>query len=94
MTLDKFPDHIITRTSQSKASGLWYAVLNLPPNSRSWLDFSTCAPTEDEARNACAQRIRDDANGIGKYAPHQELTGYSLHHQLTPYWLSLMEQQS
>ena len=90
MNIEQVPDHILTRAERA-SSGLWYAVLNLPPGSFSWLDFSTCADTEDAARAQCATKIRDDARGIGKFAPHAELTGYSLYYKQIPYWQSQME---
>lgn len=92
-TLDDFPDDIIVRARQSTTPGgtYWYAVLNSPRNSRGYSmpDFSTCATTREEAIRKCADVIRKDALGIGKYAPHSCLLGYDLHWTLCKYWAFL-----
>lgn len=87
-TLDSFADHIITRASRGKDSGLWYAVLDVPlPGYVADPDFSTCCRTKAEAVAACAKKIREDAKGIGKYAPHDLVTpSYDLHYRLMPHW--------
>jgi hypothetical protein len=74
MSLDKFTDATLTRAQRSE-SGLWYAVIDHAPAVAefSWLDFSSCSSvSEAAARSSCAAKIRADANGIGKYAPHDE----------------------
>lgn len=86
-TLDSFADEIITKVSRAQ-NGLWYATLDVGPR---WFvsdpDFSTCAVTKEAAIAKCAAKIRADARGEGKYAPHDLLLpGYSLHYRLMPYW--------
>lgn len=84
-TLDSFADAVITRTIRSERN--WYAVLDTGPYCETSLDFSTCRPTEAEAIAACAAKIRADAKGIGKYAPHGLLTPcYDLHFRLMRWW--------
>jgi len=85
-SLDSFADHIICRVRQGE-NGLFYAVLDLGPEPYvSEPDFSTCAETASEAVKQCAIKIRNDAVGIGKYAPHSVLQGYDLHWRLAKHW--------
>lgn len=86
-TLDSFSDKIITK-SQQRSSGLWYAWLDVGPDG--WAsdpDFAWGGNnTEEQVVLECAARIRADARGIGKFAPHSILTGYDLHFRLMKHW--------
>ena len=86
--LDSFSDEIITRTRQADDGQSWYAVLDTGFHTQvSDPDFSSAAATREDAVRACAARIRTDARGIGKYAPHALLEdGYDLHFRLAPHW--------
>lgn len=88
-TLDSFADDIITHQSRRK-DGSWHAALDC--SFRNWVsdpDFGSAGygkTKEDAARN-CARAIRDDAKGIGKYAPHSLLvSSYDLHYRLMRHW--------
>lgn len=86
-SLDSFSDETITHVHPSDSGVLWYATLDASPQAR-WPgspDFSRCAGSREAAIEACARAIRDDAQGIGKYAPHTILTGYGLF-QLRRHW--------
>ena len=68
-TLNSFANNIITRASKGKTC--WYASLDnraltyaFPP------DFSTGADTREDAIRFCSLKLRLDALGVGKYAPH------------------------
>lgn len=88
-TLGSFADEIITRQRQLK-DGNWHAVLDC--GFRSYVsdpDFSIhgYAATRADAARKCAAAIRNDARGIGKYAPHSLLRdGYDLKFRLMPHW--------
>jgi hypothetical protein len=91
-TLGSFTDEIITSVRQGNDNQLWYAVLDVGPVSYpSDPDFSTCATTREAAVARCARKIRDDAIGLGKYAPHDILTGYALHWRLMKHWAEKCE---
>lgn len=87
-TLDSFADEIITSAIRSGDGRRWYAVIDVGP--KRWVsdpDFSRCGATRQEAQRQCAQAIRNDARGIGKYAPHSLLRdGYDLHFRLMKHW--------
>jgi len=85
-TLDSFDDETIVKVRQS--SNLWYAQLEYGDAEiyPSYPDFSTCANTRESAIKQCADKLRNDAIGIGKYAPHSILTRYELHYVLFPQW--------
>jgi hypothetical protein len=89
-TLDSFSDETITRAWPSKETeNLWYAVLDVGPmRNVSDPDFSTAAKTREEAIAKAARKIRDDARGIGKYAPHAILRpgSYDLRWRLMKHW--------
>lgn len=87
-SLDDFPDDIIVRVRYIESTKLWYAVLNTPNTraGRAMPDFAGCAKTQEVAIRNCARAIRDDAKGIGKYAPHSCFVGYDLHWILCKYW--------
>jgi hypothetical protein len=77
--LSDFSDDTITKVRQVSHGG-WYASLDAGPEERwaSTPDFATCAATPEEAVRRCAETIRNDQIGIGKYAPHSILSGYGL----------------
>ncbi len=87
-TLDSFADHIITRTRAY--NGGYHAVLDCGFNTYvSDPDFSPhgYGKTMEEAASRSATAIRNDAVGIGKYAPHALLVpGYDLHFRLMKHW--------
>jgi hypothetical protein len=88
-TLDSFADHIITKARPNKDGG-WHAVLDC--SFKSWVsdpDFSPYGYGKDatEAHSRSAHAIRNDAIGIGKYAPHAILKDcYDLHWRLMKHW--------
>ncbi|WP_315921507.1 hypothetical protein [Mesorhizobium sp. SP-1A] len=88
-TLDSFADHIITRQRQRK-DGNWHAVLDCSFDDQvSDPDFSPYGygATREQAAERCAHAIRQDAIGIGKFAPHSVLKdGYDLHFRLMRHW--------
>lgn len=88
-TLDSFADHIITRQRQRK-DGNWHAVLDCSFDDQvSDPDFSPYGygATREQAAERCAHAIRQDAIGIGKFAPHSVLKdGYALHFRLMRHW--------
>jgi hypothetical protein len=87
-TLDSFADHIITRGRPQKDGG-WHVVLDRGFNVTESLDFSPYGYGKDAAEAAAnsAKAIRNDAIGIGKYAPHPLLQpGYDLHWRLMKHW--------
>lgn len=93
--LSDFPDEVIVHVRQStdeRFPHLWYATLERPNDihGRGMPDFVTCAPGREEAIAKCAKVIRDDAKGIGKYAPHSCFQGYYLHWVLCPHWAKKM----
>jgi hypothetical protein len=87
--LASFADDIITRQAR-RSDGGWHAVLDCGIVSQvSDPDFSThgYGSTRDEAASRCAHAIRQDALGIGKYAPHSVLKpGYDLSFRLMKHW--------
>ncbi len=88
-TLDSFSDEVITRTlpPSKDPHSVWYAVLDVGPSRDVGdPDFATGAKTRTEAVARAAKIIRDDARGIGKYAPHAILTGYDLKWRLMKHW--------
>lgn len=89
-SIEDFPDSAIVQVRQSteRGSDLWYAVMNRPPGllGQSMPDFSTCGRIEEEAVRLCATKLREDAKGTGKYAPHSCFSGYDLHWVLNPWW--------
>jgi hypothetical protein len=88
-TLDSFADHIITRQRQ-RNDGNWHAVLDCGFEKRvSDPDFSPYGygATRKQSAERSAHAIRQDAIGIGKFAPHAILTdGYDLHWRLMKHW--------
>jgi hypothetical protein len=84
--LDSWENEIITRSSKGKSC--WYAVLDTRGGKfgSTSLDFSTGAETKQDAIRFCALKIRLDHLGIGKFAPHGDLQGYTLHHEYSEYW--------
>jgi hypothetical protein len=88
-TLDSFADHIISKARPRKDGG-WHAVLDCSFKTYvSDPDFSTHGYGKDaaEAHARSAKGIRDDAIGIGKYAPHAILKdSYDLHWRLMRHW--------
>lgn len=94
--LSDFPDEVIVSVRESnERNGLWYAVLNRPDNihGRGMPDFSTCGTTREDAIQRCATTIRNDAIGIGKYAPHSCFKGYDLHWILCAHWARQMGEE-
>ena len=67
--LDSFEDRILTCVRMTEP-GVWYASLDKPSDRRLSVDFATGARSADEAVQLCAQKIRDDVRGVGKFAPH------------------------
>ena len=88
-TLDSFADHIITRQRQRK-DGNWHAVLDCSFDDQvSDPDFGPdgYGASREQAAERCAHAIRQDAIGIGKFAPHSVLEdGYDLHFRLMRHW--------
>jgi hypothetical protein len=88
-TLDSFADDVITR-QRPRADGGWHAVLDTGVTRQvSDPDFSPSGygATREEAARRCARAIRDDASGIGKFAPHSVLEdGYDLRWRLMRHW--------
>jgi hypothetical protein len=91
-TLDSFADDIITRVRQEepregRETG-WYAVIDFGVVSQvSDPDFSGYGATREEAIRRTAKSIRNDAAGIGKYAPHSCFRdGYDLRWRLMKHW--------
>jgi len=87
-SLDSFTNEIITRVWPSPSGNLWHVVLDTGvvdhPGDP---DFSWAAKTPEDAVSQCAERIRKDAKGIGKYAPHSIMVpGHDLHHRLMKHW--------
>src|SRR4051794_7494537 len=87
--LDSFSDDIIVRIEQTGDGRGWQAVLDVGL----WRfngdpDFAVIDLMRDAAVNRCAKAIRDDAAGIGPYAPHTLLSpsGYDFHHRLCRHW--------
>ena len=87
-TLDSFADHIITRARPY--DGGFHAVLDCGFHTYvSDPDFSSYGygKTMEEAASRSATAIRNDAMGIGKYAPHSLLVpGYDLRFRLMKHW--------
>lgn len=80
-----FPDEVITQVRQG-TNKLWYATLDDGPyHNPGDPDFVGCGDTKEEAVARCAKNIRNDIAGVGKYAPHLQLTGYYLT-RLVQYW--------
>ena len=88
-SLEDFPDEVIVKVRESKDRSLWYASMNTPPRNYSFPDFATAGATREEAIARCAKVMRDDARGIGKYAPHSCFRGYDLHWILCPWWATV-----
>lgn len=87
-SLGSFSDEVITDVIEGR-NGTWYAVLDVgPKRGPGDPDFSTGARTREDAVALCAAKIRRDAVGVGKYAPHSVLTGYDLHFRLARHWAS------
>lgn len=88
-TLDSFADHIITKARPRK-DGAWHAVFDC--SFVIWVsdpDFATYGHAKDaaEAHARCAKGIRDNAKGIGKFAPHSIFKdSYDLHWRLMKHW--------
>ena len=84
--LDSFADGIITKVVHG--DHLWYATLDTGPYYKGFgPDFSSSGKTPEEAVANCAAKIRADAQGTGKFAPHDILTpGYDLHFRLMKWW--------
>ena len=91
-SLDSFADDVITSVRPGR-NGLWYAVLDVGPNHYPGdPDFSTCCDSNARAIAECAKKIRNDAKGVGKYAPHSILvTPYDFHFRLAKHWASKEE---
>lgn len=86
-TLESFADDVITTSHRGESGRYWYAKLDVGPQKQvSDPDFSQCAESEEEARAKCARTIRDDARGIGKYAPHSILVD-GLQSRLLKHWV-------
>lgn len=87
-TLSSYADHIITKARPS--SGGWHAVLDCGfDDGPGDPDFSPhgYGGSAEEAAARSAKVIRDDAIGIGKFAPHRILTdGYDLKFRLMKHW--------
>jgi antitoxin (DNA-binding transcriptional repressor) of toxin-antitoxin stability system len=87
-TLDSFADHIITR-ARAYSDG-FHAVLDCGFDTYVGdPDFSPhgYGKTMEEAARRSSAAIRNDALGIGKYAPHSLLVpGYDLHFRLMKHW--------
>lgn len=88
-TLDSFADDIIVRVQPSGDGNRWHAALDVGL----WRfngdpGFTTTDPDRDDAVGRCARAIRDDAMGIGKYAPHTLLSpkGYDFRFRLCRHW--------
>lgn len=84
--LDSWENEIIIRVGKSKRC--WYGVLDTRGGQfgSTSLDFSTGACTRQDAIRFCALKIRLDHLGIGKFAPHRELHGYTLNFEYSEYW--------
>lgn len=86
-TLDSFSDEIITRVRPSSSGTLWYVVLDRGVVDQVGdPDFSWAAETREDAVAQCAERIRKDAQGIGKYPHSIMVPGHDLHHRLMKHW--------
>lgn len=86
-TLSSFEDEIITKVRLSQDRKGWYASLDVGPACYvSDPDFSTYAESREEAVRRCAVKIRQDALGIGQYAPHRCFEWYDLHYRLMKHW--------
>lgn len=87
--LESYADDIITRTRPSGDGRGWYARLDC--GIREWVsdpDFVGYGKTRAAAITDSAQRIRNDARGIGKFAPRDVLKpGYDLHFRLMRHWV-------
>ncbi|MCE6958721.1 hypothetical protein LAZ40_06630 [Cereibacter sphaeroides] len=83
-TLDSFADDIICQRSGDRNAVLDCGFLD-NISDPDFAPYGYGADFAEAARN-CAQWIRADARGIGKYAPHRCLTGYDLHYRLMPHW--------
>ena len=85
MTAITFPNEIITKVRQG-TNKLWYATLDDGPyHNVGDADFVGCGDTKEQAVARCAKNIRDDIAGVGKYAPHPNVSGYYLT-RLVQYW--------
>ncbi|MFO1027771.1 MAG: hypothetical protein U1E70_21550 [Acetobacteraceae bacterium] len=89
-TLDSFADEIIVR-AEPAADGRWRAVLDVGL----WRfngdpEFASTDTSREAAVARCAQTIRDDARGIGRYAPHTLLSpkGYDFRFRLCRHWVT------
>lgn len=85
-TLDSYDDATITRVSPSGKG--YYAALDWGEKSYPGdPDFATYGRTREEAIALAAKSIREDARGIGKFAPHSCLVpGHDLHFRLMKHW--------
>jgi hypothetical protein len=87
--LDSYADHIICHVRQNR-EGYWRAVLDCGiTSSVSDPDFAThgYGATAEEAAERCASAIRQNARGIGKFAPAPVLRdGYDLKFRLMRHW--------
>jgi len=87
--LDSYADHIICHVRQDR-EGHWRASLDcgltLDPSDPDFASHGYGASMEQAAQR-CADVIRADAMGIGKFAPHRVLTpGYDLKSKLMRHW--------
>jgi len=65
----------------------WYAYMDVGPfRDPSYPDFSTAHKKREEAIKLCAQKIRADADGTGKNAPHLAWNGYDFLHEISFWW--------
>lgn len=87
--LDSYADHIICFVRQNR-EGHWRAVLDCGLTSDpADPDFAShgYGRSMEEAAKRCADVVRADALGIGKFAPHSVLVpGYELHFKLMRHW--------
>lgn len=78
------PDSALVEVEKSKnVSDVWYAKMR-GGSYMSDPDFGTAARSPQDAAKFCAEKIRADVMGIGKYAPHFGL--YDLGYRLMPEW--------
>lgn len=82
--IDRLPDRALVHARAASWNGGWYAAVDIKDTYVSDPDFSTCGRSEADAIKVCADKIRADLRGEGKYAPHWD--AYDVKYRLLPHW--------
>lgn len=83
--VNRLPDWVLVVThAPDKEGRVWYAKMDWGKYAYGNADFSTGGRTEEDVVARCAKTIRDDMQGVGKFAPHFD--NYTLKYDVLPYW--------